>query len=112
MTKETRSILIDDLDGSAAHHTITFAYLDRRYEIDLSTDNAEAFFNLITPYIEAGRPARPHNFMEISAPLPSPAEVREWARANGYNVSGQGRIAHRIRAAHAASLRDAQSEAE
>lgn len=59
MTRTEVTLLIDDLDGSEAHRTVTFAFRERRYEIDLSTDNAEAFFNLLLPYIEAGRPARP-----------------------------------------------------
>ncbi|MFF7291642.1 Lsr2 family protein [Microbacterium sp. NPDC008134] len=98
--------LVDDLDGSEAHHRITFAYRERRYEIDLSTDNAETFFNLLLPYIEAGRPARPET---ESTPPPHIEHIRAWARENGFAVSDRGRIAHHIRRAFAESQRESST---
>lgn len=103
MTRTEVTLLIDDLDGSQAHHTVTFAFRERRYEIDLSTDNAEAFFNLLLPYIEAGRPARP----DVTDAQPSNIDdIRKWARANGFSVSERGRIAHRVRSAFYESQRN------
>ncbi|MBQ3358873.1 MAG: Lsr2 family protein [Microbacterium sp.] len=107
MTRETRTVLVDDLDGSEAHHTITFAYLDRRYEIDLSTDNAETFFNLILPYIEAGRPARLDADKADAMPSRDLTKIRTWAREHGFAVSDRGRIAQRVRNAYDESERRA-----
>lgn len=106
MARNEVSELVDDLDGSEAHHTITFAYRERRYEIDLSTDNAETFFNLLLPYIEAGRPARPK---AKSAPPPHVEHIRAWARENGFAVSDRGRIAHSVRRAFAESQRESST---
>lgn len=107
MARSEVAVLVDDLDGSEAHHTITFAYRDRRYEIDLSTDNAETFFNLLLPYIEAGRPARPD---VDSAPPPDIEVIRTWARENGFSVSDRGRLAHSVRRAFHESQRKSENE--
>ena len=108
MTRETKTVLVDDFDGSETHHTITYAYLDRRYEIDLSTDNAETSFNLILPYIEAGRPARLDADIEAAAmPSRDLSQIRAWAGENGFSVSDRGRIAQRVRNAYDESVRRA-----
>lgn len=100
---------MDDLDGSEAHHTVRFAYRDREYEIDLSTDNAETFFNLIVPYIEAGRPARSEAETE-SAPPRDLDHIRKWAREHGFTFSDHGRIAQKVRNACDESHRGALTE--
>jgi hypothetical protein len=47
--------LIDDLDGTPADTTILFGVGGKRYEIDLSTENAEHFHALLEPFVEAAR---------------------------------------------------------
>lgn len=50
--------LTDDLDGSPAAETISFAFDGKAYEIDLSKRNAAAFRRALRPYVDAGRSAR------------------------------------------------------
>lgn len=49
--------LTDDLDGSVAAETISFAIDGKTYEGDLSKSNAAAFQRALRPYVEAGRSA-------------------------------------------------------
>lgn len=50
--------LTDDLDGSDADETVTFALDGKSYVIDLNKKNAIAMRNAFSKYIEKGRPAR------------------------------------------------------
>ena len=44
--------LVDDLDGTKAEETITFALDGRAYEIELSELNARDFRLALTPFVE------------------------------------------------------------
>lgn len=108
--------LEDDLDGSAAEETIRFSYRGSDFVIDLSAKNAAAFDRAMEKYVGAARPdrvdgrraARRGPARPSRAARPSGREdlaaIREWAQANGYQVSSRGRIAGQIieayRAAH------------
>jgi hypothetical protein len=95
---ETVVTLTDDIDGSAADRTVTFAVDGTTYEIDLSKGNAAAFEKVLRPYIEAARKVKqPHTRRvprrsSTSPRRPDLAEIRSWARANGYEVSDRGRL--------------------
>jgi hypothetical protein len=96
--------LIDDLDGSKADRTVSFAFDGAAYEIELSKKNAAAFEKALKPFLDAARktrrtpasrPASGRGRRGKSASSTSGenlAEVREWARANGHAVSDRGRI--------------------
>lgn len=92
--------LCDDLDGSEAHHTVDFSFRGRAYEIDLSTDNAEAFYNAIERYIDVARPVE-YQDPRSNPPGPTPADIRSWAIENGLRPPGPGRISHSVRVAFA-----------
>jgi hypothetical protein len=89
--------LLDDLDGSEATDTVTFALDGVSYAIDLSDGNINKFRSTLEPYVAAARRAdsgtkssgrasrSPSNKKDLSA-------VREWASKNGYEVSSRGRI--------------------
>jgi hypothetical protein len=47
--------LVDDIDGTDADETVSFALDGKNYEIDLSSDKAEALREIIRPYGEKGR---------------------------------------------------------
>jgi len=49
MATETITRLIDDLDGSEAERTVTFAWDGRTYEIDLSKKNVAALEKTMKP---------------------------------------------------------------
>lgn len=114
MAQRTQVLLIDDLDGSSADETISFGLDGTAYEIDLSADNANVLRAALADYVAKGRKAawirgnnrrRPAGApgSRNSAPLDT-ADVRAWARSNGYEVNDRGRIAADIveayRAAH------------
>jgi hypothetical protein len=99
---ETR--LVDDLDGSEAVETVRFALEGRQYEIDLSETNAGRLRESLAAFVasarRAGGASRPARSTTASAPRRASsadrehgAAVREWARANGFEVSDRGRIA-------------------
>jgi len=57
MATQTNVLLIDDLDGSAAEHTITFGLDGQAYEIDLSAPNADQRRGTLGRYVEHARRA-------------------------------------------------------
>lgn len=90
----------DDIDGTdlgETANTISFAFEGKEYSIDLSDDNAQALREAVAPYIEAGHRVTGRNTKaarKTSAKTSSAdtKAIREWAQANGYNVSNRGRI--------------------
>ena len=88
---------IDDLDGTGlgeTANTLSFAFDGKNYTIDLSDENAETFRQAIAPYIEAGSRVTGTRAKTPRARTGggNTKAVREWARANGYDVSDRGRI--------------------
>jgi hypothetical protein len=112
MAQETTVRFIDDLDGSEAVGTVTFALENRAYEIDLSDENAAKLRDALTPFIGAARKAggrgRSQRQTAMTAkPARSGREethaIREWARQNGHKVSERGRIPKSILEAYQAA---------
>lgn len=98
-------VLVDDLDGSAADETVTFAVDGSVYEIDLSKKHAKELRAAVARYVEAARPVRP-----ASAPPKnrkpansSPRAIREWAKAQGLAVPAKGRIPRAVEDQYAAA---------
>lgn len=101
-------VLEDDMDGGAAEVTVSFSLEGKAYEIDLSNDNAQRLREALQPFVDAARPApavavRPTRRSSAKALGESPAQVREWARASGYEVNERGRIPANILAAYRAA---------
>ena len=107
MAQKTQIILVDDIDGSEATQSVTFALDGVTYEIDLNDDHAAALRETIEEWTvkarrsggrrirrRAGVAARTHSNTQ---------KVREWASANGYEVSDRGRIPASIREAYDAA---------
>jgi hypothetical protein len=98
-----RVVLTDDLDGSEAAETITYTINGQDYEIDLSEGNAQRFHDAFNTYIEKCRRVerqtpptrrsrgngRRRGGGSGRDDIP---QIREWAEANGYEVSARGRI--------------------
>ncbi len=104
MAKRTHTVLEDDLDGTSAEETVTFGLDGTTYEIDLSTRNASALRDALAIYVgsarrTSGRQSSRRSSRGRSASGPSPAEIREWARAQGREVSDRGRVPADIRTA-------------
>ncbi len=108
MAQRVHIVLEDDLDGSDAEETVTFGLDGVSYEIDLSVDNAAALRDALAPYVGSARrvsgrtsPRRTSSRGRTSGP--TPAEVRDWARAEGREVSDRGRVPAEVRAAYDAA---------
>jgi hypothetical protein len=94
--------LVDDLDGSTAEQTVEFALDGVQYQIDLSSDNAGALREALEPFVTAARRAGGRKRSAAARAAGGRASstsdrernqaVREWARAQGMNVSERGRI--------------------
>ena len=71
MAQRRRTVLVDDLDGNQAEHTVQFSLDGQQYEIDLSTANRERFRDTLAPFLAAARRAR-SNTARGSRPAPAP----------------------------------------
>ena len=106
MAQRVNIVLEDDLDGSEADETVTFALDGVTYEIDLSAKNAAALRDSLAQYVGHARRAaarrasgRPASSSRGTGKRDL-ADVREWARANGHQVSDRGRISAEVQAAY------------
>lgn len=98
MARETVTRLVDDLEGNTAERTVAFGWEGTAYEIDLNKKNIAAFTKAIQPYVDAGRRARStsgrgRRGRSGASDRTRLQEIRDWARANGHQVSDRGRIA-------------------
>jgi len=104
MAQRVEVILIDDIDGSSAVETITFGLDGVTYEIDLSEEHAKKLredFAQWTGHARRTSGGRRTTTRRTAARRGNVSEIREWARANGYQVSDRGRISTEIQEAYA-----------
>lgn len=112
MAQQVLIRLEDDLDGGDADETLTFGLDGVTYEIDLSEAHAAGLRNGLASYVAAarrtgGRKARGgRNVSGLPADRERGRAIREWARAEGIEVSDRGRISAEL----ATRYEQAQSE--
>ncbi|GAA3373913.1 Lsr2 family protein [Streptomyces sannanensis] len=105
MAQKVQVLLVDDLDGSEADETVTFALDGKTYEIDLTAANADKLRASLADYVKAarragGRAAGGRGKVRVATPSKDTAEIRKWAKENGYNVNDRGRVPAEIREAY------------
>jgi hypothetical protein len=94
---------IDDIDGSEAQRTFSFAVDGTHYEIDLSSDNIKEFNDAIAGFIESARKVTTtgegRRARKTSPPTSGAGRsreqmqaVRRWARQHGHRINDRGRI--------------------
>jgi len=109
MAQKVNIILVDDLDGSEATETVTFGLDGSSYEIDLNDANAAALREALAGYVgharkvTGGRRARRSTGSTGSGSAGDTKAIREWAKAQGYDVSDRGRVSAEVREAYAAA---------
>jgi hypothetical protein len=107
MAQKVNIVLVDDIDGSDATQTIAFGLDGASYEIDLNDKNAAKLRDALATYIGHARKVggrRTRSASKAAATSGASAkEVREWARANGYDVPDRGRIPSDVRTAYDAA---------
>jgi Lsr2 len=112
MARQVITTLIDDLDGKKADRTVEFSLDGINYTIDLSEANAGKLRKALDPYINAGtRLGRGAGRIAARRAAPSRTAgsrdenrlIREWAAANGHQISERGRIPQSVTDAYRAA---------
>ena len=96
MAQKVQVLLVDDIDGSEATETVSFALDGVAYEIDLSPGNANTLRSELGQYLgharkSGGTQARRRR-QRNGAGREQSAAIREWARSHGHKVNERGRI--------------------
>lgn len=95
--------LLDDLDGTEAAETVSFALDGVSYEIDLSEKNAAKVRKALDPFMAKARKvrgAKARSAAKASGSKPGAgdaAAIRVWAAANNITVPAKGRIPADVR---------------
>lgn len=97
MAKKTVVLLEDDIDGSEASQTVSFALDGSDYEIDLNDGHANELREALDRFANAGRRlsgGRARRTARTPSPQgdPDAKAVRLWAADNGTQVNTRGRI--------------------
>ena len=111
MAQRVNVVLVDDLDGSDAVETVSFALDGVDYEIDLSDQHAAELRDAVSLYVgharrtggrrRGGRRAGSTGGSSASEGGASAADIRAWARENGWDVPERGRVSAEVREAYA-----------
>ncbi|HEV2639182.1 MAG TPA: Lsr2 family protein [Actinocrinis sp.] len=106
MAQHVQTVLVDDIDGSEAQETVKFSLDGTEFEIDLTEAHAAELRDALAKFVDAGRKlgkssqavTAKRTGRKSAAPnnAPDPAEVREWAKAQGIEVSNRGRVANEL----------------
>ena len=128
MSQHVTVVLTDDLDGSEATETVRFALDGTWYEIDLNPGNAEKLREVVREWISHARKAgttgsgtgaarsgagsRPvsRGDRERRPADPRNAAIREWARSEGIEMGGHGRIPAHVRAMYEVRTGEVEGE--
>lgn len=106
MAQKVQVLLVDDLDGGEADETVTFALDGKTYEIDLTTANADKLRGLLDPYTKSGRRTGGRaaggrgKGRAVATGGQDTAQIRKWAKEQGYSVNDRGRVPADIREAY------------
>jgi hypothetical protein len=108
MAQKVQVVLVDDVDGDTATETVTFSLDGVAYEIDLNAKNAAALREALAFWVGharrvGGRRTTARRGGTARAAGGKNAEIRAWARENGYTVSERGRIPAEVKAAYDAA---------
>jgi hypothetical protein len=112
MAQKITTHLVDDLTGDTIDEgtgrTVSFSFDRNHYEIDLSDDNADALREAFSDYVAAarkvsGRQTRSGSSTPKRGNSDELTKIREWANANGHDVSSRGRISQAVRDAYDAA---------
>jgi hypothetical protein len=108
MAQRVHVVLEDDLDGSDASQTVSFALDGTSYEIDLNDKNAAALRDALATWVgharrSTGSRRAGRRSAAAAASGNSAREIRDWARSNGHKVPDRGRIPATVREAFEAA---------
>lgn len=96
-----KTVFLDDLTGEEANTSLKFGLDDNVYEIDLNDQHATELRETLEKYVRVARPAE--NVQRIGrgdvegTNTSNSREIRRWAKKQGYNIKGFGRIPANVR---------------
>jgi hypothetical protein len=113
LAQKVTTHLIDDLTGDTIEEgkgkTVAFGFDGAHYEIDLTDNNADALREAFADYVAAARRVSGRSGRSSAGASPKRGnsdelgKIREWAKANGHEVSSRGRISQTVRDAYDAA---------
>jgi Lsr2 len=109
MAQRVNVVLVDDIDGSDATETVTFGVDGVDYEIDLSDEHAAELREAISLYVGHARrtggrrKSGSRSTAGSDSSGVSAADIRAWARENGWDVPERGRVSAEVREAYASA---------
>jgi hypothetical protein len=97
--------VVDDIDGGAASQTVPFGLDGVSYDIDLSDENAAHLRDELARFVAAARRTGGRKIRQAAGESSAPAkenaaQIRVWARSNGYSISDRGRVSKEISEAY------------
>ncbi|MEU5852380.1 histone-like nucleoid-structuring protein Lsr2 [Saccharopolyspora shandongensis] len=102
MAQKVTTQLVDDVDGTPADSTVEFALDGVNYAIDLSAENAAKLRDSLASFVANAQKTggRKRTAAKAGKPAATPTAadrernqaIRDWARNQGMQVSGRGRI--------------------
>lgn len=105
MARKTQVIITDDIDGSDATGTVSFALDGVAYEIDLNDNNAQQLRDQLGEWASKARRigGRRTTGTRTTGSSNETAKIRAWAKENGHQVSDRGRVSQQVREAYNAA---------
>ena len=101
MAQRVHIVLEDDLDGSEAAETVSFALDGVSYEMDLSEQNAAKLRDALAPWVGNARRVGGRKSVGKKPSKGSSAnDIRAWALSQGMQVSARGRVSAEVREAY------------
>ncbi|MGW0731744.1 histone-like nucleoid-structuring protein Lsr2 [Streptomyces sp. NPDC002851] len=108
MAQKVVTTYVDDLTGEESDKISTHSILvdGAGVEIDLMDENYDKLLELLNPYLQAKGARRIRgggkgNSKATSVSKDESSAIRAWAKENGYEISGRGRVPASIREAYA-----------
>jgi hypothetical protein len=90
MAQKIEMVMVDDLNGEPAAETVRFGLDGRHYELDLTKENANRLRAELEAHVRGARAVAPPALTQNAA------QIRAWAKENGYAVAGRGRLHHDV----------------
>jgi hypothetical protein len=99
MAKQTTTVLLDDIDGTAAENTVFFGLDNVNYEIDLSPDHERELRDALAHWVENARKvaAKGRGAGKAKNQSSDTNTIRAWAKSEGIDVNERGRISATVR---------------
>ncbi|MGX5718017.1 histone-like nucleoid-structuring protein Lsr2 [Arthrobacter sp. MAHUQ-56] len=93
-------MLVDDIDGTPAKHSVSITYKGSEYTLDLSQENADRLDNALEPFLSKATRTGKKRARASAGDKAKNDSIRDWARENGHDIPMRGRIPESIRAAY------------